>query len=358
MASPVTDTYQHAASLTSRYVQYDRHLDCISTVYRHPTNMDAVGGNPCLLVFHAGSWVSVSWDQDLLPPASNGFVANRGQQAIAVALLNPAYGYGSTKIDPRKPSFTLISCEYPQGVTGSATVPSIPPQTHPSYGYWGDQRYIGRAVQYYRDNAYRWGINPNLIYTFGQSAGSCNSMVNLLSPSLPFSPNHRGGGRWDRYSSSRVRGHVNFFGEITCVANELDYGDGSNANPATVNAGLWGTKPTAYNDYAEHTLIPLTTQKRSSPLHLLKLKKPENKGLSLLSVYATSELTSNSGHDPRQLPVLDRACKDAEVNHIPILTATNSTADLGAQIDTIYPFLCGLVDQDNAARAGLAPGAF
>ena len=351
MPNAFTDAYQHPSNLTHKYIRYAKHPSTVCTVYRHPTNWDAVGGNPCLLVFHAGSWVSVGWDQDLFN-FNSPFTPNRGHHVVAASLLDPKYGYSSTTIDKTKPAFTLVSCEYPQ----AASLAGKP--TYPDYGYWGDQAAIGRAVQYFKDNAWRWGINKDLIFTWGQSAGSCNGMVNLLSPSLPFLPNYRAGSRWDRYSSSRVAGHLNWYGEITCVGEEYNYTSGVYANPAGTNAGLFGDIPASQSDWSEHNIVPLSIQKRSSPMYLLGLKRKENVGLSILSFYAQSEDNNNSGHDPKQFSVLAAACAEAGVNHQGRIVATNGVTDLGQTIGETYAWLKGLVEQADAYRVGLAPAAF
>lgn len=317
--------YTHPANLTFRYLRYAQGLQCRMNIYQSQINMTAKGGNPCLISFHAGAWIS---------GVDDVFSATR-MGLLTTKLLDPTQGF----LDP---AWTVIGCEYRQG--GYVPNGSGPPQSVARYRMDG-ARDIGRAIQYVKDNAQTYGINRDKIVSWGQSAGSCNGMINYLQGSLPFLPRYLSGGRWDRYSNSIQLAHLNWYGEVSCE-------DGDLYNPAGIANSFWGTIGT---DFTEQALIPKAVQRAVSPTALCYARLPENVGKQIFSVYATSDAGSGGGHDPAQLPLLDAACRAAGIEHVANLIPTTSVADITSTVVPTIAWLNGVIGQTPARLGVQAP---
>jgi len=71
------------------------------------------------------------------------------------------------------------------------------------------------AVQWVKDNATRYGFDPEKVLLWGTSAGGNGALVAGLRPTRRFLPSYLARNKYDRFSNSNVIGILNWYGQIS-----------------------------------------------------------------------------------------------------------------------------------------------
>lgn len=176
---------------TTSDIRYAPHLQCRLDFFEAATTQ--AGGNAALVFIHGGGWNGN--DRTLVQASgANGFalldyVANSG-------LTTQTYNIFS--IDFRQAAYTGVN---------KSSYPSFYPDG------WED---VGSAIQFIKDNADTFNIDPQKVVLYGYSAGATMALWNGFKRSMPFSsstPNLTPQ-RFGRASSSVPKVIVNALGPI------------------------------------------------------------------------------------------------------------------------------------------------
>jgi hypothetical protein len=331
-------SYLHPQSLSLHNIRYGPHLQQRVNVYRNAVRR--VGGNPVLVYFHGGGWGSNE-------KTSTQEGLNQKQRIFWAYLLNSAI-YGTDGVP-----FDLVSVEWrqhtwenfaPNNLAGGTPTPYEPTKdgAHPGIGPTSFPAYFPtwiddsqRAIQWVKTNAERFGFDAERIATWGTSAGSGNAMAADLSPSRAYSQRWKASNRLDVFADSRVRAHLNWFGEIDFDPWYMHY---SILAPAfglveSVTANVRADMERLLLFPASDGTFPagsaITPICRSiSARHLAAEAREENRALGIRSYYWIGEDTTApqpgystvppylaTGHDYHQFADLAAACATGGIPH-------------------------------------------
>lgn len=193
-----------------RNLRYGPHPDHRLNVYLNPTRMS--GGNGLLIVAHSGE-----------------FTAYEKHRQVETSFRTPPWWLvryclnSGPSIYDLNTHFDVISVEYPAYSHLESNSASYEPvslagvgaQSYRGYGQ-GFIDDIMRAWQWCADNANdsRWTWNTNKFIATGYGYGSYASMVAALQGTRAYDVSGQGG-RWIAKSPARVRGVINYSGEVS-----------------------------------------------------------------------------------------------------------------------------------------------
>lgn len=341
------------ANLTWRNIRYGPHDMQRLNVYKNP--VQRTGGNPVLVFNHGGAWTGLD--------KTSTIEGDRVLRWLFAYLLDST-NYG-TDVLP----FDIVSVEQRiQGhqlsaatmqIGGSNTNTPYEPiieGTNPGYGpgtgtISGPWYYhtmlddVQNGYQWVKDNAERFNFDPERLVGAGFSAGSWATMTAAFSPSRQYTTRENARSRWDRFSDSKIRGCLNYSGEIDIDPWFMAF---------TVTQYLFGvmesTDANVRADMERLLLVPNSLGERPegsdptpllrqlSPKYRIQADLPENRGIKIRSYYPTFEDTNSAdyaggplgpvptyggavppynagGHDYHQFDILAEWCSEVGIDH-------------------------------------------
>lgn len=387
--SPNPAAYVHTASLTYRNIRYGPHDMQRLNVYKNPTQR--TGGNPVLVFNHGGAWTGLD--------KTSTIEGDRVVRWLWAYLLNSTNYPTSTvpfdivSVEQRIQGHKLTAADMTISGVGTVNTPYEPiiEGANPGYGpgtgtisgpwYYGTMvDDVQNAYQWVKDNATRFNFDPERLVGAGFSAGSWATGVAAFSPSRPYTTREAARSRWDRFSDSKVKGWLNYSGEIDVDPWYMAF---------TVTQWLFGTlesvKANVRDDMEKLLLIPDAAGNRpdgSDPTPLLRQLSPkyriqadlaENRSIKVRSYYPTFEDTNSvdyaggplgpvdtysgavppynaGGHDYHQFADLAAICEGVGIDHsgavFDLASYTGGSIQLAYedQLASTYSWLCSTVN--------------
>jgi len=357
--SPNPLLYTPSDALTSRNMRYGPYLPNLLNVYRNATSTS--GGNPVILYMHGGGWQINDKTEEI------EYQASLAKLLLAYLLDTGSYGTGATP-------WSVVSVKYRKhsyGLTGTHAPASSYEETIKSgTGVLGRQSYLAaaedlqRAVQWCKDNATRFGFNPNKVVVWGSSAGATNAMLAALMPSRRFTiPTQYK--PWEALSNSKPLGVLNWFGPINFNPWYLYY------SIAETYLGLVeSVSANAKADIERAMLVPDSAGNRTSTADVTPLCRAvspvwhvnaglaENTGIRIRSTYTADASTNPAtipeysgsppynaiGHDYHQFADLATSCAAVGIDHSGSVIAANNQASWEAELPGTKAWMDAMVD--------------
>lgn len=280
---------------TTENIRYAPHLPTRMEFYENAESQD--GGNAALVFIHGGSWSGN--DRTLFRVhGANGY--DLCAYALQSGLTTNKWNVFS--IDYRMSAYTGVN-------------PSSYPSLYPD-GF----NDTACAVQFIKDNAASFGINPSKVVLFGSSAGGTNALHTAFRRSQPYfaktSPAMPR--RFAYRSSSSVAAVVNFIGPIDFRYDEEEGTETWTYNHNTAGwSGLFGHSLT--DSGAEWSSAELDAVKEAaSPLAYIEMPVLEQRPSGVYSVYNATSPTGKpyaNLHASEQAAILHAALDAAGIEN-------------------------------------------
>lgn len=280
---------------TTENIRYAPHLPTRMEFYQNASSQ--TGGNAALVFIHGGSWGGN--DRTLF----RAYTAN-GYDLCSYAL------YSGLTLE----KWNVFSIDYRMGLyTG------VNPSSYPSY-YPDPMDDTARAVQFIKDNASTFDIDPNKVVLFGSSAGGTNALHTAFRRSLPYFARTSSAmpRRFAYRSSSSVAAVVNFLGVVDF---RYDTAEGVETWAYNHNTNGWSylfghslTDGGAEWGSADMDIV----KEAASPLALIERSPLEQRTNGVYSVYANTTPTGKpyvNLHAAEQAAILHAALDEAGITN-------------------------------------------
>ncbi len=315
-------------------VQYGPWAQAKLDVYKHPAGQVSTG-NPCIIYMGGGGWNGTDKGTpgaltkrfDLFNYLPNVGVVAPGSLSVPVNWISVAYPSAGTASGQRASTSEF----FPWPVIASQM-----------------------AIQFVKENATAYGINPSFLYGFGDSAGSTNlGLAHFMSSAATLSTTSTPTSKWQRTFSSRLLAWINFRGQIDYRA--------VGASP-TMDWTIGPQKLFGVTSNVELAALNPDVLASASVLAHVAANKAANRSNHVYSLYEDSgtHVIPYSAHDSAQLATLHNALDVAGVENVRTtpfvdLTWSPNNPSQEAKDAISAPIYTWMMARRTAAIAGLEP---
>lgn len=351
--SPNPVLFVPSPSRTFRNIRYGPYDMQRLNVYKNP--VQRTGGNPVLVFNHGGAWTGLDKTSTIEGDRVLRWLfaylldsTNYGTDSLPFDIVSVEQRIQGHKLTAATISIGGSNTNTPYEPIIEGTNPGYGPGTGTISGPWYAHTMVDdvqNAYQWVKDNADRFDFDPERIVGAGFSAGSWATMVAAFSPTRQYTSREHGRSRWDRFSDSKIRGCLNYSGEIDIdpwfqaitVTNFMFGCLESNLTNVRADMEKLLLLPAADGTFPSGS-DPSPLLRQLSPKYRIQADLAENRAIKIRSYYPTFEDTNSvayaggplgplavygsavppynaGGHDYHQFDILAGWCADVGIDH-------------------------------------------